>query len=146
LDLKIELVGLKGVEDALSQAGPKLAKRAMRQALKAGAESYIEAVKRNTPVLAEETPQRKPGELRDSIQILATRLSPSQESGRIRIGPAHDKSKGNQSPGVYGKFVEYGSVHNIAQPFMRSGYSEATPKALEEFSDVLRTAVDTLNK
>ena len=38
MELTVEIVGLKGVEDALSQAGPKLAKRALRKALVAGAE------------------------------------------------------------------------------------------------------------
>jgi hypothetical protein len=36
MKLTVEIVGLKGVEDALSQAGPKLAKRALRKALVAG--------------------------------------------------------------------------------------------------------------
>ena len=36
MDITVEVQGLKGVEDALAQAGPKLAKRALRKALKAG--------------------------------------------------------------------------------------------------------------
>ena len=40
MDLTVEIIGLKGVEDALSQAGPKLAKRALRKALVAGAELF----------------------------------------------------------------------------------------------------------
>ncbi len=143
MDIKVNIEGLKGVEDALAQAGPKLAKRAMRKGLTAGADPLLAAAKAKAPVLKKGTPQRRPGELRDSI-VKKVKLSPKEESGVVVIGPEYKKSEGRQSPGLYGMFVEFGSIHGPAQPYLRPGFDEANKQALGAFTDVMRTAVDSL--
>ena len=146
MDIKVEVHGLKGVEEALSQAGPKLAKRAMRKALQAGGELLMNSAKSRAPVLkGPGTRHRQPGELRDSIGM-KIKLSPKEEAGRVSVGPLKDKSKGRQSPGVWGMFVEFGSVHGAAQPFMRPGFDSAAKPALDAFTDVIRANVETLDK
>ena len=94
MEVTVEIVGLKGVEDALSQAGPKLAKRALRQALVAGADSFQAAAKKNAPILAKASPNRRSGELRDAIDIKVM-LSGKQESGVARVGIRRGKEKGS---------------------------------------------------
>ena|ERR1035437_1025047 len=145
MELTVQVLGLKGVEDALAQAGPKLAKRALRKALRAGGEVMVDAAKGRAPVLKQGTPQRKPGELRDSIGMVV-KLSPTEESGTVRIGPLRDKAKGKNSPGIWGSFVEFGSVHGAAQPFMRPGFDSSKEAALDKFTEVIRAGVETLNK
>ena len=145
MELTVQVLGLKGVEDALAQAGPKLAKRALRKALRAGGEVMVDAAKGRAPVLKQGTPQRKPGELRDSIGMVV-KLSPTKESGTVRIGPLRDKAKGKNSPGIWGSFVEFGSVHGAAQPFMRPGFDSSKEAALDKFTEVIRAGVETLNK
>src|SRR6266849_586125 len=93
MEMTVEIVGLKGVEDALSQAGPKLAKRALRKALVAGAELFEAAAKKNAPVLAKATPNRRPGELRDAnrydceaVEQTGVRRCPCRHPPRQRKG------------------------------------------------------------
>ena len=145
MEVKVELIGLKGVEDALSQAGPKLAKRSLRKALVAGADSFEAAAKKNAPVLAKASPNRQPGELRDAIDM-TVKLSGKQESGIARVGIRRGKGNGSQSPSVWGSFVEFGSIHGAAQPFMRPAFAQAKTRAQEVFTDEIRKGVETLDK
>ena len=147
MDLTVEIVGLKGVEDALSQAGPKLAKRALRKALVAGADLFEAAAKKNAPILAKASPNRRPGELRDAIDM-TVKLSGKQESGVARVGlrRGKGKGKGSQSPAVWGSLVEFGSIHGAAQPFMRPAFEQAKTRAQEVFTDEIRKGVETLDK
>jgi HK97 gp10 family phage protein len=145
MKLTVEIVGLKGVEDALSEAGPKLAKRALRKALVAGADLFKAAAKKNAPVLAKATPNRRPDELRDAIDM-TVKLSGKQESGVARVGIRRDKGKGSQSPAVWGSFVEFGSIHGAAQPFMRPAFEQAKTRAQEVFPAEISKAVEILGK
>jgi HK97 gp10 family phage protein len=145
IEVTVQIVGLKGVEEALSQAGPKLAKRAMRKALEAGGKVFVARAKERAPILKKQTPHRKPGDLRDAI-MQDIKLSPKQEFGRARVGLKHDKEKGNQSPGVYGLFVEFGTRHMAAQPYMRPAYDEAKDTAESVFTEEIRKGVDSLDK
>ena len=145
MKVKVEIIGLKGVEDALSQAGPKLAKRALRKALVAGADSFETAAKKNAPVLAKASPNRRPGELRDAIDK-TVKLSGKQESGIARVGIRRGKGKGSQSPSVWGSFVEFGSIHGAAQPFMRPAFEQAKTRAQAVFTDEIKKGVETLDK
>lgn len=142
MNITVNVEGLKGLEDALAQAGPKLAKRALRKALNAGADVLVAAAKANAPVLKKGTPQRRPGELRDAIDKKVT-LSAKQESGTAVIGPEYKKEDGDQSPGVYGFLVEFG-LHGPTQPFMRPGFDEANKAALDAFTEEMRAGVDSL--
>jgi HK97 gp10 family phage protein len=145
VDTTVEIAGLREVEEALSQAGPKLARRALRKALKAGAETFKSAAKRNAPVLTKGTTQRRPGELRDAID-LDVALSGKQESGVARVGIRRDRAKGAQSPSVWGSMVEFGSVHGKAQPFMRPAFAQAKSRAQEVFTEEIRKGVESLGK
>lgn len=142
MNITVDIEGLKGVEDALAQAGQKLAKRAVRKGLVAGGNVLLDAIRPKVPVLLKGTPQKRPGELRDSL-AMKVKLSPKEESGVVVIGPEYKKAEGRQSPGVYGLLVELG-LHGPAQPFMRPGFDEASKQALTAFTDVMRIAVDTL--
>jgi len=145
MEVTVEIVGLKGVEDALSQAGPKLAKRALRKALVAGAELFEASAKKNAPVLAKATRRRRPGELRDAIDM-SVKLSGKQESGVARVGIRRGKGKGPDSPAVWASLVEFGSIHGAAQPFMRPAFEQAKNRAQEVFTDEIRKGVETLGK
>lgn len=146
METSVQISGLKGIEDALSSAGPKLARRALRKALKAAAQPLLDAAKAKAPVLPKATPDRQPGELRDSIDV-EINLSGKQASGTAKIGPTYDKAKGQDSPGVYGRFVELGSIHNPhPEPFMRTAFDGVSEQALEKFTEVLSETVKTLNK
>ncbi|HEV8189443.1 MAG TPA: HK97-gp10 family putative phage morphogenesis protein [Pyrinomonadaceae bacterium] len=145
MEVTVNVVGLEGVEQTLANAGVKLAKKTIRRGLKAGAETMVAAILPKVPVLVEGTPQRKPGELRDAIKV-KYKLSAKEEQGTAIIGPEWKAGDDDQSPGLYGLFVEVGSVHNIAKPYMRPGFDEAHNAALESFTEVVREGVATMNK
>jgi HK97 gp10 family phage protein len=142
--ITVNILGLKGVEDALANAGPKLAKQALRKALKAGGDVFLESVTEKCPIAKEDTPQRKAGELRDALTT-QIKLSAKEENGTVHIGVKYDKAEGNQSPAVYAGFVEFGSVNNPQpKPFLRPGFDSAHDQAQEAFTSVLKEAVDHL--
>jgi HK97 gp10 family phage protein len=143
MEIKVDVKGLQGVEDALSQAGPKIAKASLRKGLIAGGQVLVDAVKGLTPVAKVGTPQREPGELRDAM-TMKTKLSAKEQSGYTVIGAEYKKEDGSQSPGVYDKFVEFGSIHGAAQPHMRPGFDQAKGAALDKFTEVMREGVDSL--
>jgi HK97 gp10 family phage protein len=144
MDVQVSITGLESLEKALENAGPKLAKAALRKGLKAAAQPLIDAAKSAAPVMTEGTPQRRPGELRDSIGLV-TKLSSREENGTAHIGPMYDKKHGSDSPGVWGKFVEFGSIHNPQpNPFMRRAFDAAGKAALDKFSSVMKEALPVL--
>ena len=145
MDVTVKIEGLEELRRALQEAGPKLAKRAMRKALRKGAEVFVEAAKSRAPVLKEGTPQRRPGELRDSIDA-SIKLSTKEEKGVAHIGPKSEKGKGSQQPGVYGMFVEFGSVHGPAQPYMRPAFEGSRERALEVVQNEIRDGLEVLKK
>lgn len=143
MELKVDVKGLQGVEEALEQAGPKIAKRSLRHGLSEGGQVLLSAVKGLTPVAKKGTPQRRPGELRDAMTTKTT-LSTKGQSGTTVVGAEYKKEDGNQSPGVYDRFVEFGSIHGAAQPHMRPGFDQAKGAALDKFTAVMREGVDSL--
>jgi HK97 gp10 family phage protein len=142
MNITVNIEGLKGVEDALAQAGPKIANRALRKGLNAAGDVFVDAVKAHAPVMKKGTPQRRQGELRDSI-TKKTKLSAKEESGTTIVGPEYKKADGVQSPGVWGFMVELG-LHGPMQPFMRPGFDEANKAALDAFTTEMRAGVDSL--
>lgn len=145
MELTVEIKGLEGVEDALAQAGPTLAKRALRKALVAGGEVFRDGAKRRAPVLKQGTPQRRPGELRDAIDMRVN-LTAKEEAGTVHVGPRREKGGGSQQPGVYGLFVELGTEKMRAQPYMRPAFDAEGAKAQEAFTAVMRAGVESLKK
>ena len=145
IDLKVQILGLKDVEEALITAGPKLAKRSLYKALKAGSDVFVQRAKDRAPVLMEEMPERRPNELRDAIASQIT-MSRKQESGIARTGIKHDQPNVQESPAAYGLFVEYGSVHNLAKPYMRPAWDEGKEEAARVFTEEIRRGVESLSR
>jgi HK97 gp10 family phage protein len=144
--ITVDIQGLQGVEDALASAGPKLAKQALRKALKAGGDVLLKAVQNRCPIATADTPQRKAGELHDALTT-KIQMSPKEEHGVIHVGVKYDKKDGSQSPAVYSRFVEFGSIHNPQpKPFFRPGFDSSKDAALEAFTEVLSEAVNTLGE
>lgn len=144
MNVTVKIEGLKEIEDALAAAGPKLARGAVRKALKAGGAVFLKRAKALAPVLTEATPQRKPGELRNAIAEV-DRMDARKQQGRARIGLKYTK-KGPQDPGVYGLFVEFGTKKMPAKPYMRPAYDEARKEAESVFTAELRAGVPELGK
>jgi HK97 gp10 family phage protein len=147
MDVTVKVEGLKEIEDALAAAGPKLARGAVVKALKKGGAVFLARAKARAPILAEATPNRRPGELRDAIAEV-DRMDPRKQQGRARVGLKYNKAakKGSQDPGVYGLFVEFGTKNMAAQPYMRPAFDEAKAEAESVFIAEIRAGVAELAK
>lgn len=145
MNVTVKITGLEKLRETLLEAGPKLAKRTVRQGLKAGAEIFVDSAKSHAPILKEGTPQRRPGELRDSIDM-SIKLSTKEDRGVAHVGPKTTKGGGSEQPGVWGMFVEFGSIHGAAQPYLRPAYEDSKERALAKFTDVMREGMETLRK
>ena len=78
----------------------------------------------------------KPGNLRRSIKVLPLRKTKS-----VIIGPNLQKSGGAGADGYYAHFVEFGTAHSPAQPYMRPAFDENKGNVLERLRLVLAKRV-----
>jgi HK97 gp10 family phage protein len=141
VDIKVDVQGLKGLEDALTEFAPKLVKKAFRQAMKAAAQPEIDSAKRHAPILKKPSPARYPGELRDSIDV---KITLKKGSVLAKIGPKRTKGESNQSPGAWGLMIEFGSIHNQPMPYLRPAFDETWQQSVDIFAETLRGAVQTM--
>jgi HK97 gp10 family phage protein len=141
MNIKVDVQGLKGVEDALAEFAPKLVKKAFREAMKAAAQPEIDAAKGFAPLLKKPSPARYPGELRDSIDV---KISLKKGSVLARIGPKRTKGESNQSPGAWGLMIEFGSIHNQPMPYLRPAFDQTKELSVAKFAEVLRGAIQTM--
>jgi HK97 gp10 family phage protein len=129
-------VNLNGLEEKLHELGPKLAKSALRKALKAGAKILEDDAKSRAPV--------DTGALRESIKTKIS-MSPKNDRGSASVGPMFDLAslkKGSdkdksQSPGVYGMIVEFGNKRQRASPFLRPAFDSKGEAVVAQFIKIL---------
>ena len=141
----IDIYGLEEIDDRLNQYSKGFAKMCVQRGVAAGGAVLKAAAAERAPVMAQASPNRQPGELRDSIDFLFDADNgndPSRVGGTI--SPMYDRSEGWDSPGVWGKFVEYGSVHGPAQPFMRPAVDEEGMDAIDVCIAETGAAMDEL--
>lgn len=74
-DFEAKVTGLPDLRAALLSIAPKLRKRALRNALAAGARIVRDAAKRATPVLKAPVRGRKPGTVRDAITVRTSKVA-----------------------------------------------------------------------
>ena len=134
-NLIVKVDGLEQVQTALVKAGPTLVRAVLHDALEAGGKVFMDRAKALAPVLAQPTAHRQPGELRDAIAEV-THVDQRQQRGLARVGLKYDKTEkqGTESPAVWGLFVEFGTQHMAAHPYMRPAYDEGWPDALAAFA------------
>lgn len=91
----------------------------------AGAQEFVIEVKAACPV--------RTGNLRDSVIAVVTETTPTRAS--IEVGP--DLAKAPYAP-----YVELGTRHQAANPFIRTGFVNGMEKALEAMQAEARIAVE----
>lgn len=128
----IEFVGWDQMDAMMKNFGPEFTRKCVIKGVWEAAQFLAQEMRSRCPVGGQyET--RYPGEMRDAIDVLAKPYKsdhPSQVGATI--SPLYDKSLGDQSPGYYCTFVEYGSVHNpTPDPFERPTMDEAGQEAIE---------------
>lgn len=130
----VKLDGLDDIEKKLYDLPSKFAKRAVRGALKAGAEIWREGLAESAPV--------RTGWLKAEATI-SIKLSAKEESGTALVGFAR-----KQDPARHAKHVpsaanedfwyEFGTATQAPRPFMRGVYDSLKDQVLDRFTSKLK--------
>ncbi len=118
----VEIEGMDELRKRLAEMGEQ-SKRIEHAALKKAA-GRIEAA------IIEEVPVRS-GNLKKSIKSSGVRTKDGIK--HVLVGPSKDC--------YYGVFVEFGTVHQKADPFMARGFEKSKEEALEIVANELRAAL-----
>jgi len=150
-DFEVTVEGLAELGDELDRMPYKFAQNIQRAALQAAGEVMAAEIEARAPVAPQAShPESEPGELRDSV-VVTVRLGKDLDTSVAHVGPGYDKGKyagekHTQSPGVYGKFVEYGTALMAPEPFMRPAFQAGKEKALEAYVKVVDALIGFLKK
>lgn len=153
IDAKV--TGIPDLREALLSIGPKLRKRALRNALAAGARLVQREARGATPVLspgslAVRKGYRTPGTVRKAISVRTSKLA--RRSGDVgvfvNVRPAKRGARGAKNPSdpFYWRFIEFGTTAGTrAFKFLQQG-AGVLPQALEVFKAKIGSAISKLNK
>jgi HK97 gp10 family phage protein len=138
VSVTIKIEGLSELKAAFEQLPKATGKSVMRKVLMTRAKPIAAAAKALVPV--------ESGELRDSI-IASTRLSKHQKREAEETASYAEVYVG-AGPLPHAHLVEFGSVNNQPQPYLRPAWDSAKGALLDNFKEDLwseiRKAVDKL--
>lgn len=146
--------GLAALKQALRELSPKLRRRALRNALSAGARVFRDEAKRLAPVIsaasyAVRKGYRKAGTLRNAIRVRTSKIA--RRAGDVgvfvNVKPAKGAERGGKSPNdpFYWRFVEFGTAKAGAKAFLRPAANSKQGDALNKIVAVLGPAIQKLN-
>lgn len=133
----VEITGLEDCERKLHELGPKLATRALKDALQAAGEVFQAAIEARAPYGPHRfahTNEVVYGAIQQNIDV-GLQMLVLEDGGMVRVGP--DKKV------FWAKFCEFGTVHEPARPFIRPAFDESKEDALDAF---VKTMADRLPK
>lgn len=148
-DVEVTVEGLDALGRELDRMPFKFAQNIQRAALQAAGEVFAVEMVARAPVAPQAShPESEPGELRDSIDV-AVRLGKNLDVSTAKVGPLYNKSKYSDknrthSPGIYGKFVEYGTSKMGPQPFMRPAFQAGKENAVQAYAKVVDALIKLL--
>ncbi|KKN14049.1 hypothetical protein LCGC14_1000140 [marine sediment metagenome] len=125
---KFILKGDKELERKLKMLGRSTVENILEEAVLAAAEPIQKQASSNAP--------RETGNLSDSIEIEIGEKSHGKVE--VKIGPGKNA--------FYGKFVELGTVNAPPHPFLRPAVKQKKNEAFNEFSKVVRKALNTVRE
>ena len=158
-DFSVEIKGLSELNDKLVQAGPKLAKRALRRAGSEAGELVRSAIAARAPVLqstgnpvAVQIKRRllKSGKVK--VTILAKHVPGFLKANiakRITFNSREDDmlvQVGPRRAAFYGGFAELGTRHQKQRRFMLPAWEATKQAALDVFVKRLTEEVEKLDK
>lgn len=126
--------GLEPLLKKLKTLEPKIAKKVLRQSLRAGAKIIQTAAKAKAPV--------KSGQLRKAIKVRAQKRTRRGTIGvNVSVG-----EKDFAGEVFYGSFIEFGSSKMPARPFMKPAFQENKAAALQVIQDGIAAGIEEAAK
>lgn len=149
--VEVKVTGIPDLKEALKSIPAKLRRRALRNALAAGARIVRDEAKAKAPVLRQElqVPYRKPGTLRKAISVRTSKVA--RRSGDVgvfvNVKPAKAGQRGAKSPldPFYHRFVQWGTVKMRGAHFLEAG-AQKLGQALEKFKAVIGPQIEKLDR
>lgn len=151
-DIQARVTGIPDLRRALLSIPLKLRKRALRNALAAGARVVQSAARKATPVLSAASlvrnPYRKPGTVRKAISVRTSKIA--RRAGDVgvfvNVRPAKRGVRGAKSPGdpFYWRFLEFGTRYVRPFGFLRQGAAKLG-EALQVFIAKIGPQIQKLN-
>jgi HK97 gp10 family phage protein len=165
--MTVKVRGIGDYKEALLSIVPKLRKRAVADALKAGARIVQKEARARTPALARATATRTPGTLRKAISVRTSKTAraqgnvgvfvnvrplPGNKYRSVKIGMTRRRvltkrtQRGAQNPNdpFYWRFVNFGTKHMKGVGFLESG-ARKLGEALTVFEAYLGPRIRKLN-
>lgn len=149
----VHVSGLKELQKAMQNLGRKTANKIAIKAVRKGGAIIRDKARQNAPVLVKNTPYRKAGTLRKSIQSRAKVGKNGKTSSFVWVKGLSTKQvlsfKGktgkvgayNPKDPFYWRFVEFGTSKMPAKPFMRPAFEQSKDRAT---SEVIKTLKDEI--
>lgn len=126
----VKIEGLEHVKDRLKGLGPELSKKALNQAVSAGARIIRDAGKQAAPV--------DTGALRNSIYTKRIKELSSTEEATYFVGARSGyKYKSKNADGWYFHMVEFGTEKMQARPFLRPAFEANKMRAYDKIKERL---------
>jgi HK97 gp10 family phage protein len=151
-DISATVRGIPDLRAALEGIAPKLRRRALRNALAAGARVVRDEARRRAPVLRVtghmRKQVRKPGTVRDAISVRTSKAA--RKAGDVgvfvNVRPAKRGQRGAKNPNdpFYWRFLEFGTARMAAVHFLR-GSSDKLGEALRVFVSKIGPQIQRLN-
>lgn len=141
--------GLPDLRAALAGLVPKLRRRALGNALRAGARVIRDDAKLRAPVLSASLPYRNSGTVRDAIKVRTSKIA--RKAGDVgvfvNVKPAKGAAKGAKkaTDPFYWRWLEFGKQGYAGRGFLQ-GAASKLPQALEVFKAKIGPAIAKLNK
>lgn len=149
---KTEVFGLPDLRTALQGLVPKLRRRALRNALAAGARIIRDAARAQAPVLSagssKRAPYRTTGTVRKAIAVRTSKAATRRGDVGVfvNVRPAKGGSRGARSRNdpFYWRFLEFGTAHMRMRPFLQPA-AQKLGQALAKFIEVIGPQIARLN-
>lgn len=153
-DIFVKVSGVEDVKRALRELPPKLRKRALLNALRAGARVFRDEARRLTPVASVPVRRkgvviRQPGTVRKAITVRTSKLA--RRNGDlgvyVNVRPAKGGKRGKYSPTdpFYWRWLEFGARGRAGAQMLQRSVAKAS-QAVIKFGQILGPQVQKLNQ
>ncbi len=153
--ISVKVQGIPDLKRELAGIVPKLRKRALRNALAAGAREVQREARAATPVistssLAVRKGYRAPGTVRKAISVRTSKLA--RRAGDVgvfvNVRPAKSGARGAKNPRdpFYWRFLEFGTLNGTRAWGMLQRGAQKLPVALQVFIKTIGPQIEKLNR